>query len=176
MRGYDSENPEIWPSLIFISYLSVYMQDLKIPVLLWTKYEKFLWPIEFYVYETYRFFICLSYAFCWILDRVKFYNHIHVSLIAVYEKSSNFRQLSVVGIGVSLGLNIVIGVPLGLNTMVVLLYMIPQGSHLGTNKSIAWLSLTDSFCSILQIIDSMRSFYCFIVTSQLFWKFINMSV
>ena len=138
--------------------------------------EKFLWPIEFYVYETYRFFICLSYAFCWILDRVKFYNHIHVSLIAVYEKSSNFRQLSVVGIGVSLGLNIVIGVPLGLNTMVVLLYMIPQGSHLGTNKSIAWLSLTDSFCSILQIIDSMRSFYCFIVTSQLFWKFINMSV
>ena len=166
MGGYDSEYPEIWPSLIFISYLSVYMQDLKIPVLLWTKREKFLWPIEFYVYETYGFFICLSYAFCWLLDRVKFCNYIHVSLIAVYEKSSNFRQLSIVGIGVSLGLNIVIGVPLGRNTMVVLLYMIPLGSHLGSNKSI----------SILQIIDSMRSFYCFIVASQLFWKFIYMSV
>ena len=29
-----------------------------------------------------------------------------------------------------------------------------------------------NFCSILQIIDSKFSFYCFIVASQLFWKFI----
>ena len=38
--------------------------------------------------------------------------------------------------------------------MAVFLCMIFVGSHLGSNKSIASLSLADSFCSFLQIIDS----------------------
>ena len=64
-----------------------------------------------------------------------------------------------------------IGVSLGLNAMVVLLGMILLASHLGSNKSNAWLSLPDSFRSYLQIIDSKFSFNCFIVARQLFWKF-----
>ena len=69
-----------------------------------------------------------------------------------------------------------IGVPLGLNACVILLCIILLGSHLGSNKSIAWRSLAESFCSLLQKNDRKFSFYCFIVTSEAFWKFIYIGI
>ena len=36
-------------------------------------------------------FLCIT-TFCWLLDRVKFSNYIHVSLKVIHEKSSNFSD------------------------------------------------------------------------------------